>query len=53
MYYLAKCLELAGMCIIGSGMIRNFPKLMDPKWLLVGGLFFAAGWVIEKYVLKK
>jgi|TARA_B100000029_G_scaffold515652_1_gene623768 hypothetical protein len=52
MYYLAKCLELTGLCVIGSGMINNFPKLMNPKWLLVGGIVFAMGWVIEKYILK-
>ena len=52
MYYLAKCLELSGLSVIGWGMIQNFPKLMNPKWLLVGGIFFASGWVIEKYILK-
>ena len=52
MYYISKCLELTGLCVIGSGMIQNFPKLMNPKWLLAGGLFFAAGWVMEKYLLK-
>tara|TARA_B100001123_G_C15344894_1_gene1036553 strand:+ start:986 stop:1144 length:159 start_codon:yes stop_codon:yes gene_type:complete len=52
MYYLSKCLELTGLCVIGSGMINNFPKLMNPKWLLVGGIVFAMGWVIEKYILK-
>ncbi len=52
MYYLAKCFELSGLCIIGIGLINQFPKLMSPKWLLVGSLFFGAGWLIEKYVLK-
>jgi len=40
MYYISKCLELTGLCVIGSGMVQNFPKLMNPKWLLAGGLFF-------------
>ena len=52
MYYLAKSLELSGLFIIGVGMINKFPKLMNPKWLIVGGIFFGFGWLIEKYISK-
>ncbi len=34
------------------GFIVKFPKLMDPKLLLAGIVFFATGWAIEKYILK-
>lgn len=51
MYYSAKGLELLGMTLIGVGFIIKFPRLMDPKFLLAGIVFFVAGWVIEKYIL--
>ena len=52
MYYGAKGLELLGMTMIGVGFIVKFPRLMDPKFLLAGIVFFVAGWVIEKYILQ-
>ncbi len=52
MYYGAKGLELLGMTMIGVGFIVKFPRLMDPKLLLAGIVFFVAGWVIEKYILQ-
>ena len=51
MFYAAKGLELLGMTIIGVGLIIKFPALMNPRFLLTGIICFAAGWVIEKYVL--
>lgn len=52
MYYAAKMLELLGMTIIGVGFLIKFPKLMEPKLLLMGIICFASGWLIEKYILK-
>ena len=31
----------------------KFPKIDEPKMAFGGGYIFAAGWVIEKYLLKK
>ena len=52
MYYGAKGLEILGMTMIGIGFIIKFPRLMDPKLLLAGIVFFVAGWVIEKNILQ-
>ncbi|MBT3180176.1 MAG: hypothetical protein HOB40_10960 [Candidatus Marinimicrobia bacterium] len=52
MYYAAKGLELLGMTLIGIGFVIKFPSLMDPKLLSAGIICFAAGWTIEKYILK-
>ena len=52
MYYGAKGLELLGITMIGIGFIIKFPRLMDPKFLLAGVVFFVVGWVIEKYILQ-
>ncbi len=52
MYYGAKGLELLGMTMIGVGFIVKFPRLMDPRLLLAGIVFFVVGWVIEKYILQ-
>jgi len=52
MYYAAKGLELLGMTMIGIGFVVKFPALIDPKLLLGGIICFAAGWVIEKYILE-
>ena len=52
MYYAAKGLELLGMFMLAVGFIVEFPKLMDPKLLLAGIVFFGSGWAIEKYILK-
>jgi len=53
MFYLAKFFQLSAMLIVGGGFLANFPKLMSPKFLLIGLLFFACGWVIERFLLKK
>ena len=52
MYYGAKGLELLGMTMIGVGFIVKFPRLMDPKLLLAGMVFFVAGRVIETTILQ-
>ena len=52
MYYAAKALELLGMFMIAVGFAVKFPGLMDPKLLFAGGILFASGWIIEKYILK-
>ncbi len=53
MYYLAKILQAAAMTIITVDFIRKFPELMNPRLLLFGIILFFAGWVIERYLLKK
>ena len=52
MYYAAKGLELLGMFMLAVGFVVKFPKLMDPKLLFAGVVFFGSGWAIEKYILK-
>ena len=52
MFYIAKCLEVIGILIIGIGFIIKFPMLMDPRFFGFGLVFFIMGWIIEKYILK-
>lgn len=52
MYYISKLTQAAGLVLILIGFFKDFPKLMNPKVLLVGIFLFAAGFLIEKFLLK-
>ena len=53
MYWLAKVFQAAGLGVIAWGFIKHFPNLMPHNVLLVALVFFAAGWIIQTYLLKK
>tara|TARA_A100001011_G_C14253279_1_gene818884 strand:+ start:410 stop:571 length:162 start_codon:yes stop_codon:yes gene_type:complete len=53
MYYIAKLLELIGLLIIGIGFFISLPHLMSSKFFVFGIMFFAMGFVIEKFVLSE
>ena len=52
-YVIAKLAQAAGLVIILYAFLAQFPKLMNPKILLVGLLFFSFGWIVEQFLLKK
>ncbi len=53
MYYVAKFLQASGLAVILVGFLIKFPKLMDPKWIGLGGVIFFCGWILQNYSLKK
>jgi len=53
MYYIAKLLELIGLLTVGFGFFISLPNLMSPKFFVFGIMFFAMGFVIEKFVLSE
>ena len=53
MFYIGKIFQAAGLTIILIGFFKDFPKLMNPRLLLVGLLLFLAGWLINKFLIKK
>ena len=53
MYYVAKVLQFFGLAIIGLAFVAKFPSLMDPKLFAVGIVIGYAGWVIQRYLLKR
>ena len=52
MYYLGKIFQAAGLGIITFNFFRSFPQVMSRQVLMIGILLFAAGWIIQKYLLK-
>lgn len=53
MYYIAKIAQAAGLTIILIGFLKDFPRLMNPKVLLVGAIIFVFGWIIQQFMLKR
>lgn len=53
MFFVAKALQACGMGIILIDFVRKFPNLMSHKVLMIGLLIFIAGWIAEKFLLKK
>ena len=52
MYYLAKFFQLVGIIVIPTAVFFNWPEPMRETTLLYAAIFFIAGWIIEKYLLK-
>jgi len=53
MYYVAKIIQAGGLTLILIGFLLKFPKLMNPRLFIVGLIIFLAGWISEKFLLKK
>lgn len=52
MYYIAKIAQATGLTIILIGFLRDFPRLMNPKILGTGIMFFLLGWIVQRFMLK-
>ena len=52
MYYLAKFFEFVGISVIPIAFFFNWPDPMSESTFLYAIIFFLAGWIIEKYLLK-
>ena len=52
MYYLSKFFQLVGIIVIPIAVFFNWPEPMREYTLLYAAIFFMAGWIIEKYLLK-
>lgn len=52
-YITAKFLEASGLAVIFAGFTLRFPRLIDMKLFLLGGLLFLGGWIIENTGNKK
>ncbi len=52
MYYLAKIAQAAGLTIIIVNFITYFPKLLNFKIFLTGGILFLFGWIVQRFLLK-
>lgn len=50
MYYLAKAAQAAGMMVVLSGFVLEFPEVMSPRLLGSGGVLFLTGWLIERFL---
>ena len=53
MYYLAKFFELVGIGVIFYCFYIYLPNPMPYELLAYGISFFMAGWIIEKFLLKR
>ena len=53
MYWVAKVFQAAGLGVMAMGFIKYYPNMMSRNLLLVSVLFFAIGWIIQAYMLKK
>jgi hypothetical protein len=53
MYFIAKTFQAAGLAVMAWGFIKNYPSLMPHNIILISGLFFIIGWIIQTYMLKK
>ncbi len=53
MYWVAKIFQAAGLGTMGIGFIRAYPNMMQRDLLLVSVLFFAVGWIIQAWMLRK
>ena len=52
MYYIVKYIEFLGLFIIAIGFVMKFPKLMDFKVFLAGGVVFLIGYLMRKFILE-
>ncbi len=52
MYYLAKIAQAAGLTIIIVNFLTHFPKLLNFKIFLIGGILFLFGWITQRFLLK-
>ena len=52
MYYLAKFFDFVGISVIPIAFFFNWPDPMSESTFLYAIIFFLAGWIIEKYLLK-
>ena len=52
MYWVAKVFQAAGLGVMAMGFIRSFPNMMSRDLLLVSVVFFAVGWIIQRFCLK-
>ena len=53
MFLIGKIAQAAGLGIILLGFIQQFPKLMNPRIFMFGLAVFMAGWIIERFLLKR
>lgn len=53
MYYAAKFLEATGLGLLAFGYIKSFPNKLNYNVFLVSIIFFACGWIIERFILKR
>lgn len=53
MFTLGKILQAVGIAIVGIGFIANYPNLINGKSMISGLLFFATGWLVERYLNKE
>jgi len=53
MFYIGKLFQAAGLTVIMIDFLLRFPRLMNPRVLLLGATFFTIGWIINKYLVKQ
>lgn len=53
MYFIAKFLQAVSLVFILSSFLISFPNLMDRTLLVLAGLVFLSGWILQTYGLKK
>jgi hypothetical protein len=53
MYWIAKTFQATGLGIMAWGFVKNYPSLMPRNIILLAGLFFIIGWIIQTYMLRK
>ena len=53
MYFIAKFLQAVGLAVMLFSFLISFPNLMDRALLVLAGLIFLSGWILQTYGLKK
>ncbi len=52
MYWIAKLFQATGLAVMAWGFIKGYPNMMPRNILLLAGVFFIVGWIIQSYMLK-
>lgn len=52
MYWIAKIFQASALTVMAWGFIKNYPHLMPYNIILVSGVLFIAGWVVQTYMLR-
>ena len=53
MYWIAKVFQASGLVVMGWGFFKSYPGMMPRNIILLAGVFFIIGWIIQAYMLKR
>jgi hypothetical protein len=53
MYFMAKAFQATGLAVMAWGFVKSYPNLMSRQIIMIAGILFIIGWIIQTYMLKK